>query len=191
MFHFYLPLGIIFLFIAYVLIYKGYKGIKEESQSSSTHDNLEYVYRKLTDTVCPALIHIRKKLAEDPENGNIDDYIHREASGDVVQCPALTKEQLFMMDPNTGEQMVRTIHFLDKNMETILDKKMDDLYTDSYIETSTVPSIDPIALEQFKETIYKDRLVSLYTAIHSESDISKKLNRIQYLYTEIVGIENE
>jgi hypothetical protein len=118
-YYIFLPLGIILIFLSVFLLYKAWN-VQKEGFQSSTQDELETVYKSLTGIVCPALLKLRQKFADNPNNGNVDDYIYNMAGGDVIYCPALLKERLYMMDPNIGEQMVRTIVFLEKTMSNII-----------------------------------------------------------------------
>ena len=216
MIYIFLPLGIILLFLSASLLYKAWN-IQKEGFQSSAEDVLENVYRPLVNIICPALLKTREKLKEDPDNGNVDEYIYDKAGGDVIYCPALKKDQLFMMNPSIGEQMIRTVDFLEKKMSDVLDDINESLTksceeskdregqqskqsrsifegfaTEEKVDTKGVDTkgVDPVLLQQLKDTIYGQRISSIYSAMGANSDFPSKLNRVQYLYIQLTDIES-
>ena len=176
------------------------------------------MYRPLVTLVCPALIKMRQKIGENPNNGNVDEYIFNRAGGTVITCPALKIDKLQTLDPDIGGQMVRTINFLNEFMNNIittlnqaLSVKWDDVpkasdspmnpanappKTDSDATAPTAPATASPAsptVENFsedtREFIYFQRIQSLNTAMNSDPSLPKKAVQLKGLLDQIIYIE--
>ena len=146
---------------------------------------------------------MREKIGENPNNGNVDEYIFNRAGGTVITCPALKKDTLQSLDPDIGGQMVRTINFLHEYMSNIittlnqsLSVKWGDVpkASDSPLNPANAPpTTDTKTVENFSENtlefIYFQRIQSLNTAMSSDPSLPKKVVQIKSLLDQIIYIE--
>jgi len=206
----FLPLAIILLFVSFLLISKGIQQFKEGFDENSQRSTLESMYRPLVILVCPALIKMRQKIGENPNNGNVDEYIFNRAGGTVITCPALKKDTLQSLDPDIGGQMIRTINFLHEYMSNIittlnqaLSVKWGDVpkASDSPLNPANAPpktdsdTNAPTTVENFSENtleyIYFQRIQSLNTAMSSDPSLPKKVVQLKSLLDQIIHIETD